>query len=165
MRKDKILALAPALMVLGGLWFGVMLPAKSAGSLPGTAASAAAPDMKMLKAEVVLATQVAMPGGEIKATFRIRNTGKTTQRIRVMSCSWPDDWNTDSKAIFIPAWDCVKNLTYEEELAPNSVYEQAGSLQVSSEAAAGAVTFKCGFQPFRGATRIWTEAMTVTVKK
>jgi len=46
---------------------------------------------------------------QFKVALRVENPTTTNQMVRVMSCSWDDEWRSSNTNISWLSWDCEKN--------------------------------------------------------
>lgn len=122
----------------------------SIGGTRGPAAGADG-DLTGLTAQVVPATQKAKPGDQINATFRITNGGATTQSFRMMSCSWPSEWQSDNTSVSVPMPGCGRNGQIIKKLAAGEKWEGDATLQIDKAAPAGELKSVFTFTQPRGA--------------
>jgi hypothetical protein len=111
-RAGLTLGVAAGYLLAAGPAMG---PTRGAG---GGGAGGPDGDLTGLTAQVVPATQTAKPGDQINATFRITNGGTTTQSFRMMSCSWPTEWDSNSASVSLATAGCGRNGQVTKTLAP-----------------------------------------------
>src|ERR1043165_6377053 len=57
-----------------------------------------------------------------KVALRVENPTTTNQTVRVMNCSWDDEWKSSNTNITWIGWSCGKNYAMSVEIPPGGAY-------------------------------------------
>src|SRR5215204_150054 len=128
----------------------VFLALLSQTLLPGVVPSAQSPD-EPLRVEIKVNTETSR-SGNIDVDFSVRNVSDRKQEFAVMSCSYEDNWTTDSSVVTVLAvHECDKNFPAPKSLEPGETYTGELTLQFQESKESRGHAFRLGFRPYRRA--------------
>jgi hypothetical protein len=120
------------------------------------------PDTNSLKVVVKPEKTQVHVGEHFNLALRVENTATTNQYVRVMSCSWWQQWQPSNPSIFFDTEDCTWN-------APMSLKIPAGGaitfdLKVSvSELVSRKFSFQMGFTPIGSKETFWSDDVKLKI--
>jgi hypothetical protein len=139
----------------------------------GTANVALAAPVPVLKVTVAAKLQSVDNGAILPVTTQIRNAGKETQTLRILSCAYYAHWKIDNPSVRVDEIMCTRNPLRNVRLGPGESYKRDLNLRVNLQPDAslhGSITFRLGFIDGAQAaanttdqTLIWSNAVTVKV--
>jgi len=98
----------------------------------------------------------------------VRNTGSSEVEMRVWSCSYSQQWETDSRSVRVKPTSCRKNYLTKISLAPGQAYEKAIILSVVDVTRPQSIHFRLAFTPVMeggvAAQPIWSQEITAEVQ-
>jgi len=102
-----------------------------------------------------------------KLALRVENPTSTNQYVRVMSCSWPQEWQTSNPSIVSVGFACTAN-------APISLKIPAGGAitfdlevlvpgPISIEPVTSKLSFQMGFTPLDRKKTFWSNEVSINI--
>ena len=98
-----------------------------------------------------------------KVALWVINTSHSNQTVRVMNCSWYDEWQTSNTNLIPKLWDCTKNFPVNVNLRPGDFYTNELEMSVRASFPPGKLRFRMGFTPIGGTTTFWSGNIELTV--
>ena len=130
------------------------------------------------KAEIKVAPAEVRNNENVLVATSIRNTGALLQKLVVWTCSFPDQWITDSPAVHSIGMNCMQNVPGKVRLKPGEAFTTNVLMHVELNAmhrARESVTFRMGYgsgayfqdqkYPPKYPPLFWSNAITVTVTR
>jgi hypothetical protein len=131
---------------------GICLAPRSAGATTPT-----------VTIEASLAPGTVHRGEAFGVRVRITNTSGVTQKFRIMSCSWADQWRSNDPQIGPPGSNCDKNVEIALEIAPAAIDTRTLQLTATDKAPLGSHTLRVGFTPTGAVATLWSSELTIQV--
>jgi hypothetical protein len=126
-------------------------------------ASVAAADP--LEARIDSAPARTQAGQPLGVRVRLVNTTRSHLHVAIMSCSWPDQWQSSDAELTVNGADCGKNIPTALDLAPGASDVRTLTLSSSPGATVGAHKLRLGFTPLDAKATTWTGWTSVEVQK
>jgi hypothetical protein len=63
-------------------------------------------------------------GESFKVSLEVKNISNTNQSFLVWSCSWWENWKSNNRFVYLPAWDCGQNAPMTVNLAPDESFRE-----------------------------------------
>jgi hypothetical protein len=79
--------------------------------------------------------------------LRVENPTTTNQTVRVMNCSWQDEWTNSNPKISEMGWDCAKNFAVNVEIPPGGAYTNESQMLIYDLIPDKELSFRMGFTP------------------
>lgn len=98
-----------------------------------------------------------------KVALSVENTTASNQTVRVMNCSWYDEWQTSNTNVIPKLWDCTKNFAMDVPIPPGGAYTNELEMSVGASFSGLALSFRMGFTPIRSPTTFWSDEVTLKV--
>lgn len=98
-----------------------------------------------------------------KVALWVINTSHSNQTVRVMNCSWYDEWQTSNTNLIPKLWVCTRNFPVDVNLRPGEFYTNELEMSVPASFPSGKLWFRMGFTPIGSATTFWSEDGYITV--
>ncbi|MDB6027929.1 MAG: hypothetical protein JWM68_4152, partial [Verrucomicrobiales bacterium] len=102
---------------------------------------------------------------QFPVALRVENKSAADQTIRVMNCSWQEHWQCSNPAISLLGWDCGKNFAADVTLKPKEAYTNVLNMVVIDSTAKKTLSFRMGFTPIGVTNTLWSDAVTIEVKR
>jgi hypothetical protein len=99
-----------------------------------------------------------------KVALRVENPTTTNQTVRVMSCSWDEEWKTSNPNITWIGWDCKKNNIHSVEIPPGSAYTNELEMLIPKPISEKTISFRMGFTPIDSQQIFWSGEVKLNVK-
>lgn len=105
----------------------------------------------------------------------IRNTGATQEVLQIWACSFPSEWVSDNKDVYVHQVNCVQDSMTKIKLGPGETWKRSLPVYIqlpSNQTGPKPLTFRLGFgnsfhfgsqRADQQAQAIWSNAVTVTV--
>ncbi len=90
-----------------------------------------------------------------KVALRVENPTASNQTVRVMNCSWDEEWQSSNTNVSWIGWGCTKNFAVAVEIAPGGAYTNLLTMVVMNPTPATEPGFRMGFTPIGGKTLYW----------
>jgi hypothetical protein len=115
-----------------------------------------------LAVEVDRPPSSAFPGTSVVVEVRAVNTSGAEQDLRLMSCSWPSQWQTDDPELEVDQMPCHKNGEQAIPLPAGGSDRRMLSVRLAP-GSTHAHTFKVGFTPIGAKSAIWSRPITLVI--
>ncbi len=109
-----------------------------------------AKEIAPFKIIVTPATNQVHIGDKFKVHLQVRNVTNTNQYFDTMTCSWDENWTTDSLFVGSESWGCDRNVPVHVELdpgRPGRTWANDMDLVVNQSVRTNKFTFRMGFTP------------------
>ena len=145
MNPKIILCLA---LVLSGGWAAFSTGAADTGSLR----------------VVVIPSQTEVRVKEVfKVALRVENPAKTNQTVRVMNCSWDEEWKSSNPNVSWLGWNCTRNFAVNIEIQPNGAYTNELEMLIPKPIPEKRLAFRMGFTPINSKKTFWSEEVKLNL--
>jgi hypothetical protein len=91
-----------------------------------------------------------------KMALRVENPTGTNQTLRVMSCSWDDEWQCSNTNVSWSAWDCTKNNLHTVIIPPGGAYTNEGTMTIYNLISNKDLSFRMGFTSIGSTQTFWS---------
>lgn len=98
-----------------------------------------------------------------KVAVAVFNTSGSNETIRVMSCSWYDQWQCSNTNLIPQLWDCTRNVPMDVSIPRAGVYTNELEMRVRASFPPGKLRFRMGFTPIGSPTTFWSGKIELTV--
>jgi len=98
-----------------------------------------------------------------KVTLRVENPTTTNQTVRVMSCSWYQEWQTRNTNISWIGWICTRNVDMNVKIPPGGAYTNELEMFIPKPIFKKTLSFRMGFTPIGSETTFWSDAVVIAV--
>ena len=98
-----------------------------------------------------------------KVALRVENPAETNQTVRVMSCSWCQEWKASDPRISWSPPECAKNLAISIKIPPHGVYTNELEMSVLQPIAQKTLSFRMGFTSIDSMKTFWSDAVTISI--
>ena len=96
-----------------------------------------------------------------KVALRVENPATTNQTVRVMNCSWDDEWKSSNTNITWIGWDCSKNFAVSVEIPPGGAYTNELEMLIPKPISQKTLSFRMGFTPIDSKSAFWSDEVKV----
>jgi hypothetical protein len=95
--------------------------------------------------------------------LRVENISQTNQTIRVMCCSWQDEWKSSNPKIGLNGCECIKNLLVNIEIPPGDAYTNLGEMLIFKPIRGKTLSFRMGFTSIGSKETIWSDEVKLPI--
>jgi hypothetical protein len=95
--------------------------------------------------------------------LRVENPTATNQAVRVMSCSWWDEWQSNNPKISPIPWGYSDNGPITVQIPPGGAYTNELEVCIYKPIPDKIVTFRMGFTPIGSKKAFWSNEQTIEV--
>ncbi|HEY3853380.1 MAG TPA: hypothetical protein VGO67_03185 [Verrucomicrobiae bacterium] len=89
--------------------------------------STSAADTNLLRVVVIPSKTEVRAKEKFTVALRVENPTATNETVRVMSCSWDEEWKTSNANISWIGWACTRNVARNVEIPPRRrIHERIG---------------------------------------
>jgi hypothetical protein len=103
------------------------------------------------------------PGETFDAALRVENPAKINQTIRVMNCSWYNEWQSDNPKVSCPVWVCAKNFAVNVAIPPGGAYTNELQMTVLKNVSDRSLKFRLGFTSIGGEKVFWSNPVRLRI--
>jgi hypothetical protein len=128
---------------------------------PTTTNSAA--DTNSLRVVVILSKTEVRVKEKFKVALRVENPTTTNQTVRVMSCSWDEEWKSSNTNISWLGWNCLKNNIHSVEIPPGGAYTNELEMLISEPISKKTLSFRMGFTPIDSKQTFWSDDVQLNI--
>lgn len=129
------------------------------------------PALPRIRVEIQPTQGSVKPGEDLAVLTTVRNVGSDELSLRMWSCSYGDQWDTDNPGVQTNHSSCNKNGILRVALKPGQTYERQVAVRVATpcRASDSSVVFRLGFaeadsgQPLSN-SRVWSNAASIALK-
>jgi hypothetical protein len=100
---------------------------------------------------------------QFKVALRVENPTTTNQMVRVMSCSWDDEWRSSNTNISWLSWDCEKNNMRSVKIPPSGGYTNELEMLIPEPISNQTLTFQMGFTPIGSEKTFWSTEVKLKI--
>ena len=93
--------------------------------------------------------------------LRVENISQKPILVHTMSCSWCDDWESDTPDIQLGGWNCAKNVPLVIEIPPGGYFTDTLAVVATHGHGKARSVFRVGFKPENFSDRIWSNEVTL----
>ena len=93
----------------------------------------------------------------------IKNISQTNQTIRVMSCSWQDEWKSSNPKIALGGCVCTVNAPVTILLPPGGAYTNASETRIYEPIGGRMLSFRMGFASMGSDETIWSDEVKLRI--
>jgi F5/8 type C domain len=98
-----------------------------------------------------------------KVALRVENPTTTSQAVRVMSCSWGEEWKNSNTNIISLGWPCFANAAVNVEIPPGGAYTNELEMLVPEPISQKTLSFRMGFTSIDSHQTFWSDAVNIGV--
>lgn len=98
-----------------------------------------------------------------KVALLVENPTATNQMVRVMSCSWDDEWKSCNTNISWLSWDCEKNNMRSVKIPPGGVYTNELEMLIPQSISNQMLAFQMGFTPIGSEKTFWSNEVKLKI--
>lgn len=98
-----------------------------------------------------------------KVALKVDDTSGSNQTVRVMSCSWYDEWQTSDTNVIPKLWPCTRNFPVDVTIPPGGAYTNEMEMSVDPSFSGKTLSFRMGFTPIGSAKTFWSDYMTLKI--
>jgi len=102
-------------------------------------------------------------GEPFTLALRVENISQTNQTIRVMSCSWQDEWKSSNPKIAPGGCVCTVNAPVTIVLPPGGAYTNASETRIYEPIGGRTLSFRMGFTSIGSDETIWSDEVKLRV--
>jgi hypothetical protein len=106
-------------------------------------------------------------GVHVKEVFKValcvENPTGTNQTVRVMGCSWDQEWKTSNTNISWIGWICTKNFARNVEIPPGGAYTNELEMLIPKPISLKTLSFRMGFTPIDSNETFWSDEVTLNI--
>jgi hypothetical protein len=95
--------------------------------------------------------------------LRVENPTRTNQTIRVMNCSWEDEWRPSNPKIPWGSGTCTKNCPVDVEIPPGGAYTNEASMGIYELISDKELSFRMGFTAIGSAKTLWSNEVKLYI--
>jgi hypothetical protein len=99
-----------------------------------------------------------------KVALRVENLTMTNQIVRVMNCSWDEEWKASNTNISWIGWDCGKNFAVNVDVPPGGAYTNELDMLIPEPISEKTLSFRMGFTPIDSQQTFWSDEVKLNVK-
>jgi hypothetical protein len=127
------------------------------------AVSASAADTNALRIRVIPSTTEVRVKEKFKVALRVENPTTTNQTVRVMSCSWDEQWKSSNTNISWPGRICTINYAMNVAIPPGGAYTNELEMLIPEPTSEKRLSFRMGFTPIGSDKTSWSETVVIGV--
>jgi hypothetical protein len=146
MKPKLLLGLA---LILSGGWL-TALPANAA-------------DTNSLRVVVIPSKIEVHVKEKFKVVLRVENPTTANQTVRVMSCSWDEEWKTSDTNISWIGWNCTRNFAKNVEIPPGGAYTNELKMLIPKPIAEQTLSFRMGFTSIGSTNILWSNEVKLHI--
>lgn len=125
--------------------------------------STRAADMNSIRVVVIPSKTEVRVTEKFKVALRVENPTTTNQTVRVMSCSWDEEWQTSNTNISWIGWDCTRNGAKNVEVPPGGAYTNELDMLIPEPISEKTLLYRMGFTPIESKQTFWSDGVKLTI--
>jgi hypothetical protein len=129
--------------------------------LGGVFANAA--DTNSLRVVVIPSKTEVRVKEKFKVTLRVENPTTTNQTVRVMSCSWDEEWKSSNTNISWMRWNCTRNVARNVEIPSGGAYTNELEMLIPAPISEKTLSFRMGFTPIDSQQTFWSDDVQLNI--
>jgi len=98
-----------------------------------------------------------------KVALRVENPTATNQTIRVMNCSWDEEWKTSNTKISWIGWTCTRNFKRNVEIPPGGAYTNQLDMLIPQPISENTLSFRMGFTSIGSTNTLWSNEVKLQI--
>lgn len=98
-----------------------------------------------------------------KVALRVENTTSSNQTVRVMSCSWLDEWQFSNTNVIPNPWNCTRNFPVDVSIPPGGAHTNELEMRVDPSFSGQTLSFRMGFTPIGSPTTFWSDDVALKI--
>jgi hypothetical protein len=95
--------------------------------------------------------------------FRVENPTKTNQTVRVMGCSWDEEWQSSNTNIILAGWPCWANGPVDVEIHPGGAYTNEAPMCIYDLITNKEISFRMGFTSMGSKETYWSNEVKLHI--
>lgn len=95
--------------------------------------------------------------------LRVENPTPTNQTIRVMNCSWDEEWQSSNTNVSYIGWDCTRNFARNFIIPPGGAYTNKLQMLIYNLIPDKEVSFRMGFTSIGSAKTLWSNKVKLHI--
>jgi len=95
--------------------------------------------------------------------LRVENPTRTNQTVRVMGCSWYEEWQSSNTNINLVGWPCWANGPVDVEIHTGGAYTNEASMLVYNLIPDKELSFRMGFTPMGSKETYWSNEVKLHI--
>ncbi|HEX5397630.1 MAG TPA: hypothetical protein VFY06_01090 [Verrucomicrobiae bacterium] len=95
--------------------------------------------------------------------LRVENPTRTNQTIRVMSCSWYEEWQSSSTNITWIRWICTRNFATDVSIPAGGAYTNELKMLIPKPIPEKKLSFRMGFTSIGSARTLWSNEIKLHI--
>jgi hypothetical protein len=100
---------------------------------------------------------------KFKVALRVENPTTTNQTVRMMNCSWNEEWKTSNTNISWLGWDCIKNNIRSVEIPSGGAYTNELEMLIPEPISEKTLSFRMGFTSIDSKQTFWSEDIQLNI--
>jgi hypothetical protein len=96
-------------------------------------------------------------------TLRVENPAQTNQTIRVMSCSWDEEWQSSNTNVTWIQWVCTRNGAMDVTIPPGGAYTNGLKMLIPRPISQKTLSFRMGFTSIGSAGTFWSNEIKLHI--
>ncbi len=125
--------------------------------------SANATDTNSLRVAIIPSTTDVRIREPFGLALRVENPTRTNQTIRVMNCSWEEEWQPSNPKIPWGGAECTKNFAVNVEIPPGGAYTNAALMYIYDLIPDKELSFRMGFTSIGSAKTLWSNEVKLHI--
>jgi hypothetical protein len=136
----------------------VLILSAALAALPGGAA-----DTNSLRVVVKPSKTEVRVMEKFRVELRVENPAGTNQTVRVMSCSWDEEWKSSNTNISWLGWPCPANARIPIEIPPGGAYTNQLDMFIPGPVPRKTLAFQMGFTSIGSETTFWSDEVKLNI--
>jgi hypothetical protein len=95
--------------------------------------------------------------------LRVENPTQTNQVVRVMSCSWIDEWQCNNTNVSWVGWGCTKNSPRDVTIVPGAAYTNQLPMLIYNLIPDKELSFRMGFTSIGSTNTLWSNDVKLRI--
>lgn len=95
--------------------------------------------------------------------LQVDNTTSSNQTVRIMSCSWYDEWQISNTNVIPKLWVCTMNFAIDVTIPPGGAYTNEMEMSVGASFSGETLSFRMGFTPIGSPKTFWSDEVTLKI--
>ena len=128
-----------------------------------TAFSTSAADKDSLRVVVIPSEAEVRVREPFSLAFRVENPTKTNQTVRMMGCSWDEEWQSSNTNIILAGWPCWANGPVDVEIHPGGAYTNEAPMCIYDLITNKELSFRMGFTSMGSKQTYWSNEVKLHI--
>jgi hypothetical protein len=122
-----------------------------------------ADDTNSLRVVVIPSTTEVRINEPFKVAIRVENPTASNQTVRVMSCSWEEEWKSNNPNIAWLGWACTRNVALDVAIPPGGAYTNESAMLITEPISEKTFSFRMGFTPIDSKQTFWSDTVKINI--